>query len=134
MSASQTSPENIRRIGGVTMAGKCARNLLPLGQKRHRNKTKGTESSRSFYQAYSTPVSGYLWRGLVERLKRLLAEIARDRFIGNDEFTQSQYPTLRTKLLFTTFRELQFSAIRSLLDFVTVVVTLGRRSCCRVVL
>ena len=55
----QTSSENTRRIGGVTLAGKLAPKRVSVAYKRHRYRVRKCEAACSFCQAYSTPVPDY---------------------------------------------------------------------------
>ena len=61
----QTSPLNVRRIGGVTMAGNLALESVPMTQEPHRNRDSKSSAAHCFCHAKYTHVSQTLWRGLV---------------------------------------------------------------------
>src|SRR5215212_7445320 len=60
----QTSPLNVRRIGGVAMAGKPALASVPVTQEPYRNRDCEDSRAHSFCHAKYTHVSQTLWRGL----------------------------------------------------------------------
>src|SRR5829696_7490792 len=63
--SAQTSPLNVRRIGGVTMAGNPAFESVPMTQEPHRNRDSKSSAAHFFCHAKYTHVSQTLWRGLV---------------------------------------------------------------------
>ena len=63
----QTSPLNVRRIGGVAMAGKPALASVPVTQEPYRNRDCEDSRAHSFCHAKYTHVSQTLWRGLGRR-------------------------------------------------------------------
>src|SRR5215217_3630392 len=60
----QTSPLNVRRIGGVAMAGKPALASVPVTQEPYRNRDCEDSRAHSFCHAKYTHVSQTLWRGI----------------------------------------------------------------------
>src|SRR5215218_1887871 len=60
----QTSPLNVRRIGGVAMAGKPALASVPVTQEPYRIRDCEDSRAHSFCHAKYTHVSQTLWRGL----------------------------------------------------------------------
>ena len=56
----QPSPKYLRRIGGISLAEEHARKRCPSDHERRRYRTSNVEAIRSFCQAYSIPVPGYL--------------------------------------------------------------------------
>src|SRR5215218_8199577 len=65
-SPSQTSPLNVRRIGGVTMAENCPSTRLSIAQEPHRNRLNEGSALGFSCHAHYTHVSQSLWRGLQE--------------------------------------------------------------------
>jgi hypothetical protein len=65
----KTSPLNVRRIGGVTMAGKLALASAPVTQEPYKNRACEDSRAHCFCHAKYTQVSQTLWRDLpLERL------------------------------------------------------------------
>src|SRR5215203_4096679 len=64
----QTSPLNVQRIGGVTMAENPVSTRPPLARKPHRYKVDEGLDVRFLCHANSTHVLQTLWRGLPGRL------------------------------------------------------------------
>src|SRR5215217_746779 len=60
----QTSPLNVRRIGGVTMAENCPSTRLSIAQEPHRNRLNEGSALGFSCHAHYTHVSQSLWRGL----------------------------------------------------------------------
>jgi hypothetical protein len=60
----QTSPLNVRRIGGVTLAENLALESAPMTQEPHRNQDSRGSGAHYFCHAKYTHVSQTLWRGL----------------------------------------------------------------------
>src|SRR5215218_6951727 len=69
-SPSQTSPLNVRRIGGVTMAENCPSTRLSIAQEPHRNRVNEGSALRFSCHAHYTHVSQSLWRGLSNRYQK----------------------------------------------------------------
>jgi len=66
----QTSPLNVRRIGGVTMAGNLALESVPMTQEPHRNRDSKSSAAHCFCHAKYAHVSQTLWRGLRRPIHR----------------------------------------------------------------
>src|SRR5215207_10177323 len=72
----QTSPLNVQRIGGVTMAENPVSTRPPLARKPHRYKVDEGLDVRFLCHANSTHVLQTLWRGLSGKGKKLVRQKA----------------------------------------------------------